>query len=54
MTSVGATQGIAPETGASFSSGGFSNYFAQPSCTFIPSAKRHPGSNVPFQTSPRR
>lgn len=30
MTSVGATQGI-PETSASFSSGGFSNYFAQPS-----------------------
>ncbi|KAI0645469.1 family S53 protease [Trametes meyenii] len=30
MTSVGATTGI-PETSASFSSGGFSNFFAQPS-----------------------
>ncbi|OSD03928.1 family S53 protease [Trametes coccinea BRFM310] len=30
MTSVGATQSI-PETSASFSSGGFSNFFAQPS-----------------------
>lgn len=30
MTSVGATSGI-PETSASFSSGGFSNIFAQPS-----------------------
>ncbi|KAI0355217.1 family S53 protease [Trametes cingulata] len=31
MTSVGATQGINPETAASFSSGGFSNYFGIPS-----------------------
>ncbi|KZV98447.1 family S53 protease [Exidia glandulosa HHB12029] len=31
MTSVGATQGINPERAASFSSGGFSNYFAIPS-----------------------
>jgi len=31
MTSVGATTGIAPETAASFSSGGFSNFFARPS-----------------------
>ncbi|OBZ67218.1 Tripeptidyl-peptidase sed3 [Grifola frondosa] len=31
MTSVGATTGISPETAASFSSGGFSNYFATPS-----------------------
>ncbi|KAF8576677.1 family S53 protease-like protein [Ramaria rubella] len=31
MTSVGATTGINPETAASFSSGGFSNYFATPS-----------------------
>jgi tripeptidyl-peptidase I len=31
MTSVGATTGIGPETAASFSSGGFSNYFAIPS-----------------------
>ncbi|KZT38181.1 family S53 protease-like protein [Sistotremastrum suecicum HHB10207 ss-3] len=31
MTSVGATQGISPETAADFSSGGFSNYFARPS-----------------------
>lgn len=31
MTSVGATTGIAPETAATFSSGGFSNIFAQPS-----------------------
>ena len=31
MTSVGATTGIGPETAASFSSGGFSNIFAQPS-----------------------
>lgn len=31
MTSVGATQGIAPEVAASFSSGGFSNIFARPS-----------------------
>ncbi|KZT41769.1 family S53 protease [Sistotremastrum suecicum HHB10207 ss-3] len=31
MTSVGATQGTSPETAASFSSGGFSNFFAQPS-----------------------
>lgn len=31
MTSVGATTGISPETAASFSSGGFSNFFAQPS-----------------------
>ncbi|CDO74350.1 hypothetical protein BN946_scf184645.g6 [Trametes cinnabarina] len=30
MTSVGATNGV-PETSASFSSGGFSNFFAQPS-----------------------
>ena len=30
MTSVGATSGV-PETSASFSSGGFSNIFAQPS-----------------------
>ncbi|KAI0661205.1 family S53 protease [Cubamyces menziesii] len=30
MTSVGATTGV-PETSASFSSGGFSNFFAQPS-----------------------
>lgn len=31
MTSVGATTGTGPETAASFSSGGFSNFFAQPS-----------------------
>ena len=31
MTSVGATQGINPETAADFSSGGFSNYFGIPS-----------------------
>jgi len=31
MTSVGATTGIAPEVAATFSSGGFSNYFAIPS-----------------------
>ena len=31
MTSVGATQGTSPETAATFSSGGFSNYFATPS-----------------------
>jgi len=31
MTSVGATTGIAPETAASLSAGGFSNYFARPS-----------------------
>lgn len=31
MTSVGATTGINPETAADFSSGGFSNIFAQPS-----------------------
>lgn len=31
MTSVGATTGISPETAADFSSGGFSNIFAQPS-----------------------
>ncbi|KAI0261762.1 family S53 protease [Gloeopeniophorella convolvens] len=31
MTSVGATTGIGPETAASFSSGGFSNYFGIPS-----------------------
>lgn len=31
MTSVGATQGISPETAADFSSGGFSNYFGTPS-----------------------
>ncbi|KAI0691960.1 family S53 protease [Cerioporus squamosus] len=30
MTSVGATQGINPETAADFSSGGFSNYFGIP------------------------
>ncbi|KAI0371039.1 family S53 protease [Pilatotrama ljubarskyi] len=30
VTSVGATTGFAPETAASFSSGGFSNYFARP------------------------
>ncbi|KAI0806616.1 family S53 protease [Fomes fomentarius] len=30
MTSVGATQGISPETAADFSSGGFSNYFGIP------------------------
>ena len=30
MTSVGATQGINPETAADFSSGGFSNIFARP------------------------
>lgn len=30
LTSVGATTGTAPETGASFSSGGFSNYFGVP------------------------
>lgn len=30
LTAVGATQGV-PETAASFSSGGFSNIFAQPS-----------------------
>ncbi|EMD36470.1 hypothetical protein CERSUDRAFT_156150 [Gelatoporia subvermispora B] len=31
MTSVGATTGINPETAATFSSGGFSNYFGTPS-----------------------
>ncbi|KZT38182.1 family S53 protease-like protein [Sistotremastrum suecicum HHB10207 ss-3] len=31
MTSVGATQGFFPEVAAGFSSGGFSNYFDQPS-----------------------
>ncbi|KAI0713828.1 family S53 protease [Earliella scabrosa] len=31
MTSVGATTGINPESAATFSSGGFSNYFSQPS-----------------------
>ncbi|KAI0823806.1 family S53 protease [Trametes gibbosa] len=31
MTSVGATEGVNPETAADFSSGGFSNVFAQPS-----------------------
>ncbi|KAI0628873.1 family S53 protease [Trametes polyzona] len=31
MTSVGATQGVNPETAADFSSGGFSNIFGQPS-----------------------
>ncbi|KAI0294269.1 family S53 protease [Multifurca ochricompacta] len=31
MTSVGATQNVNPETSASFSSGGFSNYFGTPS-----------------------
>ncbi|KAF8530031.1 subtilisin-like protein [Hysterangium stoloniferum] len=31
MTSVGATTGIAPEKAATFSSGGFSNFFARPS-----------------------
>ncbi|KAI0046357.1 family S53 protease [Auriscalpium vulgare] len=31
MTSVGATQNVNPETAASFSSGGFSNYFVTPS-----------------------
>ncbi|KAJ6482696.1 subtilisin-like protein [Mycena sanguinolenta] len=30
VTTVGATQGLAPETGANFSSGGFSNYFPMP------------------------
>lgn len=30
MTSVGSTQGINPETAAAFTSGGFSNIFAQP------------------------
>jgi hypothetical protein len=32
LTSVGATQGVSPETGASLSAGGFSNYFGVPSC----------------------
>ncbi|KIJ28813.1 hypothetical protein M422DRAFT_189249 [Sphaerobolus stellatus SS14] len=31
VTSVGATTGIGPETAASFTSGGFSNFFARPS-----------------------
>lgn len=31
VTSIGATQGVGTETAASFSSGGFSNIFAQPS-----------------------
>ena len=31
VTSVGSTQGVNPETAASFSSGGFSNLFARPS-----------------------
>ncbi|KAI0745406.1 family S53 protease-like protein [Earliella scabrosa] len=31
VTVVGATEGVAPETAAPFSSGGFSNYFTQPS-----------------------
>ncbi|KZT10837.1 family S53 protease-like protein [Laetiporus sulphureus 93-53] len=31
MTSVGATTGISPEVAASFSAGGFSNYFSTPS-----------------------
>jgi len=31
VTSVGATTGFSPETAANFSSGGFSNFFAQPS-----------------------
>jgi tripeptidyl-peptidase I len=31
MTSVGAVTGINPETAASYSSGGFSNYFTTPS-----------------------
>ncbi|KAI8974189.1 family S53 protease [Trametes punicea] len=31
VTSVGATQGVDPETAADFSSGGFSNYFGVPS-----------------------
>ncbi|KAJ6482730.1 subtilisin-like protein [Mycena sanguinolenta] len=30
ITAVGSTQGFAPETGANFSSGGFSNYFPMP------------------------
>jgi len=30
VTSIGATTGFSPETAASFSSGGFSNFFAQP------------------------
>jgi len=30
MTNVGSTTGISPETGAWFSSGGFSNYFSRP------------------------
>jgi tripeptidyl-peptidase-1 len=30
VTSVGSTQGIGPETAASFSSGGFSDYFGRP------------------------
>ncbi|KAJ6482716.1 subtilisin-like protein [Mycena sanguinolenta] len=30
VTTVGSTQGLAPETGANFSSGGFSNYFPMP------------------------
>ena len=30
LTSVGSTQGVSPETAASFTSGGFSNIFAQP------------------------
>ena len=31
VTTVGGTTGISPETAVSFSGGGFSNYFAQPS-----------------------
>ena len=31
MTSVGATEGISPESAADYSSGGFSNYFGVPS-----------------------
>ena len=31
VTSVGSTSGIEPEVGTDFSSGGFSNLFAQPS-----------------------
>ena len=31
MTTVGGTTGVRPEVAASFSGGGFSNYFARPS-----------------------
>ncbi|CDO72763.1 hypothetical protein BN946_scf184994.g16 [Trametes cinnabarina] len=54
VTSVGATTGFAPETGASLTSGGFSNYFARPQYqnTSVPAYLSKLGSEYAGKFSP--